>query len=520
MPQSGRVVPIRARGSVVCHDGGMEKQFVLALDQGTTSSRAVLYDAGCRVVGMAQREFAQRYPRPGEVEHDADEIWESQRAVAQKVLADARVRDQQIAAVGITNQRETVVVWERATGRPIRNAIVWQDRRTAARCEELRQQGHAAAIAKKTGLVVDPYFTATKLQWILDTTEGARERAERGELCAGTVDSWLLFQLTKGAVHATDASNASRTMLFDIHRGDWDDELLRLFSVPRRMLPEVRDSSGRIATVADGLPAAGATVAGIAGDQQAALFGQLCHEPGLAKSTYGTGCFLLLHTGRQAVPSSNRLLTTVAWRIGGQLEYALEGAVFTGGAVVQWLRDELRIVASARECDELAQSVPDSGGVFLVPAFAGLGAPHWDAHARGALLGLTRGSSRAHVCRAALQGIALQVADLVACMQKDSGLSLRDLRVDGGACRSDVLMQMQADLLGVPVVRPADVESTARGAAMLAGLGVGFFTRDKLASLQQSAQRIAPRAERSSLDSVRRGWARAIEAARVFGDGG
>jgi len=509
----------KARGDRVCHDARMEKQFVLALDQGTTSSRAVLYDSECRVVGMAQREFAQHYPRPGEVEHDASEIWDSQRAVMHKVLADARVRDSQIAAIGITNQRETVVVWERATGRPIGNAIVWQDRRTAAMCEELRQQGHADTIAKKTGLVVDPYFTATKLKWILDATDGARERARRGELCAGTIDSWLLFQLTKGAVHATDASNASRTMLFDIHRGDWDDDLLELFAVPRRMLPEVRDSSGRIALVADGLPCAGAQIAGIAGDQQAALFGQLCHEPGLAKSTYGTGCFLLLHTGKQAVPSSNRLLTTVAWRIGGQLEYALEGAVFTGGAVVQWLRDELRIVASARECDELAQSVADTGGVFLVPAFAGLGAPHWDPHARGALLGLTRGSSRAHVCRAALQGIALQVADLVACMQKDSGLRLRELRVDGGACRSDVLMQMQADLLGVPVARPADVESTARGAAMLAGLGVGFFSRDKLAGLQQSASRIAPRADVRSLDAVRRGWARAIEAARAFGDG-
>ncbi len=495
----------------------MEQQFVLALDQGTTSSRAVLYDRNCRVVGMAQREFAQVYPRPGEVEHDAMEIWESQRAVAHKVLADARVRDDQIAAVGVTNQRETVVVWERATGKPIGNAIVWQDRRTAAMCEQLRKEGHEPLLAARTGLVVDPYFTATMLRWILDHHEGARAAAERGELCAGTIDSWIVFCMTNGKTHATDASNASRTMLFDIHRGQWDDELLALFSVPRRMLPEVRDSSGRIAEVASGLPAAGAPIAGIAGDQQAALFGQLCHKKGLAKSTYGTGCFLLLHTGDEPVVSKNRLLTTVAWRIAGKLEYALEGAVFTGGAVVQWLRDELRIVASARECDELAQSVPDTGGVFLVPAFAGLGAPHWDPFARGSLLGLTRGSSRAHVCRAALQGIALQVEDLVDCMQKDSGIRLEELRVDGGACRSDVLMQMQADLLGAPVVRPADVESTARGAAMLAGLGVGFYSRDGLQKAQQGSVRIAPRGSSIELDGMRAGWRRAIAASRAFG---
>ncbi len=495
----------------------MDQQFVLALDQGTTSSRAVLYDRSCRVVGMAQREFAQIYPRPGEVEHDAMEIWDSQRACAQKALADARVRDDQIAAVGVTNQRETVVVWERATGKPISNAIVWQDRRTAAMCEQLRKDGHESLIAARTGVVLDPYFTATKLRWILDHHQGARAAAERGELCAGTIDSWIVFCMTKGKTHATDASNASRTMLFDIHRGEWDDELLALFSIPRRMLPEVRDSSGRIAEVASGLPAAGAPIAGIAGDQQAALFGQLCHKKGLAKSTYGTGCFLLLHTGDAPVASKNRLLTTVAWRIAGKLEYALEGAVFTGGAVVQWLRDELRIIASARECDELAQSVADTGGVFLVPAFAGLGAPHWDPFARGSLLGLTRGSSRAHVCRAALQGIALQVEDLVSCMQKDSGIRLEELRVDGGACRSDVLMQMQADLLGAPVVRPADVESTARGAAMLAGLGVGFYSREGLAKAQQGAVRIAPRGSTQDLDSVRAGWRRAIAASRAFG---
>jgi glycerol kinase len=493
--------------------------YVLALDQGTTSSRAILYDRQCRVVGVAQREFAQIYPRPGEVEHDAQAIWDTQRECAAKVLADARVKDGEVAAVGVTNQRETVVVWERATGRPIRNAIVWQDRRTAAACEALRTAGKAELVARKTGLVVDPYFTATKLKWILDATDGARTAAQRGELCAGTIDSWILFQLTKGAAHVTDASNASRTMLFDIHRGDWDDELLELFSVPRAMLPEVRDSSGRVAAVAAGLPASGAPIAGIAGDQQAALFGQMCWEPGLAKNTYGTGCFLLLHTGARPVASANRLLSTVAWRIGGKLEYALEGAVFTGGAVVQWLRDELRLVASARECDELAQSVPDTGGVFLVPAFAGLGAPHWDPHARGALLGMTRGSTRAHVCRAALQGVALQVADLVACMEKDSGLGLRELRVDGGACRSDVMMQMQADLLGVPVVRPLDVESTARGAAMLAGLGVGFYDRKALASAQQSGSRIAPGARREDLVAVRAGWKRSVAAAQAFGSG-
>ncbi len=503
----------------------MARRLVLALDQGTTSSRALVYDERGAVLAAAQREFPQLFPQPGWVEHDAEAIWATQRAVAEQALQQAHADNDDVAAVGIANQRETVVVWERATGRPIANAIVWQDRRTAAACDQLRRDGHEPRIARSTGLLLDPYFSATKLRWLLDHTPGARAAAERGALCCGTIDSWLLFRLTGGIVHATDASNAARTMLYDLRRGTWDDELLRLFAVPAAMLPEVRDSAGRFGVVAAGLPAAGAPIAGVAGDQQAALFGQFCHTAGLAKNTYGTGCFLLLHTGTVPVASPNRLLTTIAWRIGGVTEYALEGGVFVGGAVVQWLRDELRVVTDAAECDRLAQSVADSGGVFVVPAFAGLGAPHWDPHARGTVLGLTRGSNRAHLCRAALEGIALQVAELLDCMTDDSrqnggGVALTELRVDGGAARSSLLLQLQADLSGVPVVRPRDVETTARGAALLAGLGVGLWDRAGLAAMRDIGLRTEPGVGAAATARLRSGWRRAVAAARAFGAAG
>ncbi len=486
-------------------------RYVLALDQGTTSSRALLFDRWGKVVAKTQREFAQMYPQPGLVEHDAMAIWATQLAVMGEVLAAAGAGPGDVAAVGITNQRETTVIWERATGRPIANAIVWQDRRTAPWCERLRAEGHEPLVMARTGLRLDPYFSATKVRWLLDHIAGAAAAAARGELAMGTIDSWLVWNLTGGAAHVTDASNASRTMLFDIHRGQWDDELLRLFGVPRSLLPEVVDSTGLALPIGQHLPAAGAPIAGIAGDQQAALFGQGCTQPGMAKNTYGTGCFLLLHTGTQAVTSRNRLLTTVAWRRRGVLEYALEGSVFTAGAVIQWLRDELQLVKTAQELDALAASVPDSAGVYLVPAFAGLGAPQWDPHARGAVFGLTRGSTRAHLCRAALEGIALQCEDLLDCMRKDSGLALRELRVDGGGARSDVLLQIQADLLGATVQRPLDVETTARGAALLAGESVGFFAPEVAAAVAGAT--FAPRALASAQDALRKGWRKALQRA-------
>ena len=492
---------------------------VIAIDAGTTGVRAFAVDASGTPRARAYREFPQHFPQPGWVEHDADDIWHVTVETLAEVAAALDAAGETVAAIGITNQRETVVVWERATGRPIANAIVWQDRRTAADCERLRRDGKEPLITQKTGLLLDPYFSATKLRWLLDHVPGARAAAERGELCCGTIDSWLVFQLTVGRVHATDASNAARTMLFDIHRGAWDRELLELFAVPPALLPEVRDSAGDFGTVAAGQPGAGARIAGVAGDQQAALFGQLCWRPGLAKNTYGTGCFLLLHTGTAPVTSRRRLLSTVAWRIGGRTEYALEGAVFVGGAAVQWLRDELRVIAQARECDELATSVPDSGGVFVVPAFTGLGAPHWDPNARGAIFGLTRGSNRAHLCRAVLEGIALQVHDLLDGMRADSGLQLGELRVDGGAANSGVLLQLQADLLGVPVVRPRDVETTARGAAMLAGLAVGLWDRQALQATWQEGARCEPRADAAAVQRLRAGWQRAVRCAREFDDG-
>ncbi len=450
-------------------------QYVLALDQGTTSSRALLFDRDGTVSTVAQREFDQIFPRPGWVEHNPEQISSSQITVAREALSATGASPADIVAIGIANQRETAIVWNRQSGKPIYNAIVWQDRRTADLCERLRSEGRGSLIQKLTGLLIDSYFSATKVAWILDNVAGARALADAGNLAFGTVDSWLVWKLTDGRVHATDASNASRTMLFNIHTGTWDQELLDLFRVPLSMMPAVRASSevyGQVSGVngLDGIP-----IAGVAGDQQAALFGQRCITPGLTKNTYGTGCFMLQNTGTRAVPSSNQLVTTVAWKIGDTTEYALEGSVFVGGAVVQWLRDGLGLIRTSGEIEGLAKSVPDNGGVYFVPAFVGLGAPHWDSYARGSIFGLTRGTTAGHLARAAVESIAYQVADLLDAMRKDCGHTVRELRVDGGAAANDGLMQFQSDILGTPVVRPAVTETTALGAAYLAGLAVGFW---------------------------------------------
>ncbi len=492
-------------------------QLVLALDQGTTSSRAILFDRAGRVRGMAQREFEQHFPQPGWVEHDADEIWTTQIAVVNDVLAQENLAPADIAAVGVTNQRETTVVWNRRTGRPIHHAIVWQDRRTAGVCDQLRANGCDSMVRDKTGLVIDAYFSATKLAWILDNVEGARYQAEAGALAFGTIDTWLLWNLTGGACHVTEPSNAARTMLFNIHAGDWDDELLELLRIPRSLLPEVRSSSEVYGAVASTDTSLTAPVAGIAGDQQAALFGQLCFEPGLAKNTYGTGCFMLLNTGSTPSVSEHQLLTTVGWQVDGRTEYALEGSMFMGGAVVQWLRDGLGIIASAGDVEALARSVDDSGGVYLVPAFAGLGAPHWDQYARGTIVGLTRGTTTGHIARAALEGIAHQVGDVVEAMRKDTGLDIIELRVDGGAASNDLLMQFQADILGVPIVRPQVTETTALGAAYLAGLAVGFWKgRDDIAANWQVDRRFEPSMAPSDIERRRTRWASALDRARQW----
>ena len=496
-------------------------KYVLALDQGTTSSRAIVFDRAGQVVALAQREFAQVFPRPGWVEHDAREIWATQHAVALEALEQAgggRARLEDIAAIGITNQRETTVLWDRASGEPVANAIVWQDRRTAGRCDELRARGHAARIQQKTGLLIDAYFAGTKLEWLLDHVPGARARAEAGELAFGTIDSWLVWQLTGGRVHVTDASNASRTMLFNLRTGDWDDDLLKLLRIPRAVLPQVVASSGEIAWTEPSLFGAALPISGIAGDQQAATFGQACFSPGMAKNTYGTGCFMLMNTGMQRVPSRNRLLTTVGWRGPGgptHLAYCLEGSVFMAGATVQWLRDGLQVIQSAPEVESLAAQVEDTGDVYLVPAFAGLGTPDWDARARGTLVGMTRGTTRAHIARAALEAIALQSADVFAAMGRDSQIALRELRVDGGASRNNLLMQMQADFLGVPVVRPQVTETTALGAAYLAGLATGFW-RDagEIAAQWRAERRFEPRlAEGERVAKLAR-WRDAVERSK------
>jgi glycerol kinase len=492
-----------------------QDRYILALDQGTTSSRAIIYDKAGQVVTVAQKEFRQIYPKPGWVEHDPMDIWSSQNATAAEAMAKAGLSGETIAGVGVTNQRETAIVWDRETGKPVYNAIVWQDRRTADFCARLRKEGLEETVAEKTGLRLDPYFAGTKIHWILNHVPGARERAEAGKLVCGTVDSWLLWQLTGGKVFITDVTNACRTLLYNLKRADWDDDLLQLFGIPRSMLPEVRSCSEVYGEVHSRLNPGGAPIAGIAGDQQAALFGQACFTPGMAKNTYGTGCFLLMQTGEEAVASKNNLLTTIAWKIGNKTEYALEGSVFIGGAVVQWLRDELQLVRSAQELDQLAASVPDSGGLYLVPAFAGLGAPHWDPYARGAAIGITRGTNRAHFCRAALEAIAFQSADLISAMEKDSGLKLRELRVDGGAARSDPLLQIQADLLNTSVVRPKNVETTAQGAAYLAGLAVGFWeSRKEIERHWEMDTTFHPARPMEEAARQRAGWDRAIERSK------
>src|SRR5512140_305351 len=486
--------------------------FVLALDQGTTSSRALVFDGAGRVVATAQKEFRQIFPEPGWVEHDPTEIWATQSGVLHEALAKAGL-PHDVAAIGITNQRETTLLWERSTGRPLANAIVWQDRRTAATCDALRAAGHEATFTAKTGLVLDAYFSGTKLKWLLDHVPGARARAARGELAFGTVDTWLVWNLTNGAVHATDASNASRTLLYDIHAGAWDDELLELLDVPRAVLPRIVPSSGVLGTTS--LGGVDVPIAGVAGDQQAALFGQACDRPGLAKNTYGTGCFLLLNTGAAPVASRNRLLTTVAWDLRGARTYALEGSVFIAGAAVQWLRDGLKIIRKASDVEALAASEKDNGGVYFVPAFAGLGAPHWDAYARGAAFGLTRGSTGGHLARAVLESIAYQSADVLRAMERDAGLTLDELRVDGGAAANELLMKFQADLLGVPVVRPEVLETTALGAAYLAGLAVGFWKdASELHANWRIDRRFEPSMSRDEAAALRAGWEKAVARAK------
>jgi glycerol kinase len=492
-------------------------QYVLALDQGTTSSRAILFDHEGGIKALAQREFEQKFPRPGWVEHDPEEIWTSQISVAVEALSRAELRPRDVACIGITNQRETAIVWNRETGKPIYNAIVWQDRRTAGLCEQLKKDGHEALIQQRTGLLIDSYFSGTKIAWILDNVPEARPLAEGGRLAFGTVDSWLVWKLTSGRLHVTDVSNASRSMLFNIHSGDWDDELLRLLRIPVSLMPAVRASSEIFAETTTSLGLSGIPIAGMAGDQQASLFGQRCTAPGLTKNTYGTGCFMLQNTGTRAVPSTNRLLTTVAWKIGEATEYALEGSVFAGGAVVQWLRDGLGLIPTVAAIEPLAASVPDNGGVYFVPAFVGLGAPHWDQYARGAVFGLTRGTKAGHLARAALESIAYQIADLLQAMQSDAGTPLRDMRVDGGPSKNDALMQFQADILGIPVVRPDVTETTALGAAYLAGIAAGFWRSvQEIAAMPRKEYRFEPRMPRSQAAALRERWNEALSRSKAW----
>jgi glycerol kinase len=489
--------------------------FILALDQGTTSSRAILFNRSGQIHAVAQKEFQQIFPQPGWVEHDAREIWTSQLEVARDVLAKSKLTSKDVAALGITNQRETTVIWDRKTGVPIHHAIVWQDRRTADFCEGLKIAGETELIKNKAGLVIDAYFSGSKIRWLLDYVPGAREKAKRGELAFGTIDSWLIWNLTGGALHITDPSNASRTMLFNLHTQIWDDELLATIGAPREILPEIRPSSAVCGNTARDVFDAPIPIAGIAGDQQAALFGQNCFTRGLAKNTFGTGCFMLMNTGTEPMPSRHQLLTTVAWNADNKTEFALEGSVFIGGAVVQWLRDGLGLIKSSTDVELLASTVPDSGGVYLVPAFAGLGAPHWDQYARGTITGITRGTTSGHLARAALEGIAFQVADVLDVMQTDSNIVLHELRVDGGASANNLLMQFQADVLGVPVVRPRVLETTALGAAYLAGLAVGFWKdRTEIHNTWQLDRDFEPKMSRDERAHRRARWSEALNRAR------
>lgn len=489
--------------------------YILALDQGTTSSRAIVFDKRGEIRSVSQKEFRQIFPRSGWVEHDPDEIWSTQSEVARDALFQAGIAASDVAAIGITNQRETTLVWDRETGEPVCNAIVWQDRRTSSYCDDLKRRGHTELFREKTGLVLDAYFSGTKVQWILDHIPGTRERAEDGRLAFGTVDSWLVWKMTEGAVHVTDITNASRTLLYNIREKKWDDELLGILDVPRSLLPEVRPSSEVYAET--GFLGSVVPVGGMAGDQQAALFGQVCISPGMAKNTYGTGCFMLMHTGSEPVQSKNNLVTTVAWEVDGHVEYALEGSIFVAGAVVQWLRDGLGLISSSSDIERLARKVDHTDGVYMVPAFTGLGAPHWDQYARGTIVGLTRGTTSAHLARAALESIAFQTVDVIKAMEADSGIRLAELRVDGGATANDLLMQFQSDILGVPVVRPKIRETTALGAAYLAGLAVGYWRdRSAIAGQWEVERTFQPAMSRDDADRRLRDWDRAVERSRSW----
>jgi len=491
------------------------EKFILALDQGTTSSRAIIFDHNGAIKAVAQKPFEQIFPQPGWVEHDANEIWSTQSSVAAEAIAKADLNGTNIAAIGITNQRETAVVWDRETGTPIYHAIVWQDRRTAKYCDELKEKGYTDMIREKTGLVIDAYFSGTKVKWILDNVAGAREKAEKGELCFGTIDSWLVWKFTRGHMHITDVTNASRTLLFNIHTMQWDQELLDLLTIPASMLPEVKQSSEIYGETATTLFASKIPIAGIAGDQQAALFGQMCVEEGMAKNTYGTGCFLLMNTGNKPVHSKNNLLTTVAWKINGEVTYAMEGSVFVGGAAIQWLRDGLGIIHNSAESETLSASVKDNGGVYFVPALTGLGAPYWDQYARGAIFGITRGTTAGHIARAALEGIAFQVYDLLKSMESDSGKQSTELRVDGGAVANNALMQFQADIFGSNVVRPTVQETTALGAAYLAGLAVGYWENIDEVKKQWSIDRtFKPEMDGKDTEKLLADWKKAVERTR------
>ena len=492
-------------------------KYVIALDQGTTSSRAIIFNHQGEIVNVAQKDFTQHFPEPGWVEHNPEAIWSTQLSVMQEAIAKARVREDDIAAVGITNQRETTMIWDRKTGEPIARAIVWQDRRTARYCDSLKEE-HGEFIRKKTGLVIDAYFSASKVRWLLDNVEGAREKAEKGELAFGTVDSWLVWRLTEGKVHVTDPSNASRTMLFNIHTMQWDDELLELFQVPKSLLPEVKSSSEIYGYVGSRYILGGKVpIAGIAGDQQAALFGQMCTKKGMVKNTYGTGCFLLMNTGEEVVESKNNLLSTVAWKIGDKITYALEGGVFVGGAAIQWVRDGLRAIRTSDAINSLAATVEDNGGVYFVPCLAGMGAPYWDQYARGTIIGITRGTTDAHIARATLEGIALQVHDIVRAMEKDVGQETQEFRVDGGASASDLLMQIQADVFQFDIIRPKVLETTALGAAYLAGLAVGFWnSTEEISDQWQQDRSFSPEMEKEKLEKILRYWNKAVKAAQQW----
>ncbi len=494
-------------------------QYILALDQGTTSSRAIIFDYQGEIQTVAQKEFEQIFPRPGWVEHNPSEIWSSQISVAAEALSRAGIAAEDVAAIGITNQRETTIVWDRETGKPIHNAIVWQDRRTSSMCDRMKDAGHIDLFQQKTGLIIDAYFSGTKIKWILDHVDGARKRAENGELAFGTVDSWLVWKLTNGQTHITDATNASRTLIYNIREGHWDDELLNILDIPRSMLPEVRSCSEVYGTTqTDAFPTS-IPIAGIAGDQQAALFGQMCTSPGMGKNTYGTGAFMVQNTGSEAVKSENNLLTTIAYEIDDEVVYALEGSIFIAGAVVQWLRDGLKIIRSAPEVEKLARSVDDNGGIYIVPAFSGLGAPHWDQYARGIITGITRGASKAHLARAALESIAYQVADVLDAMEADSGIEAPELRVDGGAAANDLLLQFQADVLGIPVVRPQTLETTALGAAYLAGLAVGYWDNQKEIQNQwQVDRKFTPSMAPERVKELRAGWDKALDRSKAWID--